>query len=156
MYIIPPDYRAGTSPWIDCRWSQKKQRGEQNRWKHLTPKQREIEWKQWKENLEKERKERCEKKRLEEKRKTEEALRQNYINNRSPNALNDGEAVTLWLVSIAIGTIFNGRIIIWIIASILLYLHFTRESRRAAKWENGGREETYKKLEEILKGDDQK
>ena len=156
MYIIPPDYRAGTSPWIDCRWSQKKQRGEQNRWKHLTPKQRETEWEQWKENLEKERKERCEKKRLEEKRKTEEALRQNYINNRSPNALNDGEAVTLWLVSIAVGTIFNGRIIIWIIASILLYLHFTRESRRAAKWENGGREETYKKLEEILKGDDQK
>lgn len=90
----------------------------------------------------------------EEKQKRAEAHdKQMYVNNRNPNSLNDGEAVVLWLIVMAVGTIFKGNWIIWIIATYLLYRHFTYEARREWEWENGGKEKYYENLKKVAKGD---
>jgi hypothetical protein len=91
---------------------------------------------------------------LEEKRKHNEKMdKQAYVNNRNPNSLGDGEAVTLWLVVMAVGTIFKGNWFIWIIATLLLIRHFTYESRREWEWENGGKEKYYQNIKNACKGD---
>ena len=121
------------------------------RWNSLTPEQQQAEYdaiyNERDQQLEEARK-KCEE---ENRSKQEEFSRQAYINNRNPNSLNNGEAIVLWLVVMIVGTIFNERLLIWTFASVLLWLHFTREKRRAIKWGNGGKEEYYKNLEEVIK-----
>lgn len=124
---------------------------ENMRWNNLTPEQQQAEYDAICGEQNKNLKEQRKKYEEETKNKQEEFSRQAYINNRSPNSLNKGESIILWLVVMCVGAIFNDRLIIWTTASIMLFLHLTRESRRAAKWENGGKEEYYKNIEDVFK-----
>lgn len=121
---------------------------EVERWNNLTPEQQKAEYekardkssdKYWTQREE------------QKKRRNEEFARQAYISNRNPHALTKDEAVVIWVAAMIVGTIFNERLFIWIFASILLFLYFTFEKRREIKWDNGGKEEYYKKLQKAHK-----
>ena len=126
---------------------------ENERWNSLTPEQQKAEYDSIcssKEDIfETIRIERAE----ERKQRHEQMARQAYIGNRSPNAPTKDEAVVLWLVAIVVGAIFNAGVFIWIIASVSLFLYLSLETRRAIKWDNGGKEEYYNQLKNANKKD---
>lgn len=47
-----------------------------------------------------------------------------------PNSLENDEATVLWIVVMAVGSIFVDRIWIWIVATFMWYRYITRHSRR--------------------------
>lgn len=47
-----------------------------------------------------------------------------------PNSLENDEATILWIIVMAIATIFKGNWIIWIVATIIWWRYITRHKRR--------------------------
>lgn len=47
----------------------------------------------------------------------------------SPDSLNNFEATVIYLVVMVIGAIFNDRIGIWIIATVIYFMHMTRHMK---------------------------
>lgn len=67
----------------------------------------------------------------EEKKKREQELKsqspQNpFANYDHPNSLENDEATIIWLIVMAVGTIFKGNWIIWIVATIIWRKYITR------------------------------
>jgi hypothetical protein len=95
---------------------------ERERDRNLTPEERERELDEYiKQN----------KKRLEEKKKNEQNLKpqssQNPFENYDhPNSLDNSEATIIWVVVMAVGTIFKGNWVNWIIATIIWLKYITR------------------------------
>jgi hypothetical protein len=76
-----------------------------------------------------------------------------YIHAESPNSLDDGEATVTWIIIMIIGSIFNARWLIWILATAIYLYRMNRYAIRKWKWDKGGKEEYYKKIENACKGD---
>lgn len=61
---------------------------------------------------------------------------QEYIDNCDiPNAMDDDVALLLYIITMIVGVIFNGRWLIWIIATILYLCHIFRRQLHKAEWE---------------------
>ena len=76
-----------------------------------------------------------------------------YIHAESPNSLDDGEATVTWIIIMIVGSIFHARWLIWILATTIYLCRMNRYAIRKWKWDNGGKEEYYKKIEDACKGD---
>lgn len=65
------------------------------------------------------------------KEKQEQRIQENFFDNCDhPNSLENDEATALWLVVMAVATIFKGNWIIWIIATIIWRRYITRHKRK--------------------------
>lgn len=95
---------------------------EYHRNKNLTPEERDKELNDFLAEI----------KKKDEEREYEKTLRaqktqENFFENCDhPNSLEDSEATILWLVVMAVGTIFKGNWIIWIVATIIWLRYITR------------------------------
>lgn len=74
-----------------------------------------------------------------------------YVYTDTVNALENSEATILWLVVMGVGAIFKDRWIIWIVATIIWLSHIFRYKIREYKWDNGGKEEYFKNIEDAAK-----
>ena len=94
--------------------------------RNLTPEEREKELDEFiKKNNEK----------WEERNKKKEAERQEAQKNPfegcdHPNSLENDEATIIWIIVMAVGTIFKGNWIIWIVATIIWWRYITRHKKR--------------------------
>ena len=52
-----------------------------------------------------------------------------------PNSLENSEATILWIVVMAVATIFKGNWIIWIVSTIIWWRYINRKKIRAQKWD---------------------
>ena len=52
-----------------------------------------------------------------------------------PDAMDDGAALLIYIIVMAVGTIFNGRWIVWISATIMYLRHIFRKQIHKNKWE---------------------
>lgn len=122
---------------------------EYQRDKALTPEQRKAEWNKIIESAKKRQKEYEQRNSFRTKPNGDEWT---YIHTENPNSLDDGEATVSWIIIMIIGAIFNARWLIWIIATAIYLCRLNRYAIRKAKWDNGGKEEYYKKIKEANKG----
>lgn len=76
-----------------------------------------------------------------------------YIHTENPNSLDTGEATVSWIIIMIVGSIFNARWVIWIVATAIYLCKLNRYAIRKWKWDNGGKEEYYKKIQDACKGD---
>lgn len=118
--------------------------------KALTPKEKEAEWDKRMDELEKQIKEYKDRQVPRVKTNTDEWL---YIHAEKPNSLDDGEATVSWIIIMVVGAIFNARWLIWIVATAIYLYRMNRYVIRQQRWENGGKEDYYKKIQDICKGD---
>lgn len=123
---------------------------EYHRDKALTPEEQKKEWNEAMAAMDKRYKEYKEK--YMKKPKSNDA-EWTYIHAESPHSLDDGEATVSWIIVMIVGTIFNARWLIWIVATAIYLCRMNRYAIRQAKWNNGGKEEYYKKINDACKGD---
>ena len=76
-----------------------------------------------------------------------------YVHAENPHSLDDGEATVSWIIVMLVGAIFNERWLIWIIATAIYLFRMNRHAIRKHKWDNGGKEEYYQKINDACKGD---
>lgn len=115
----------------------------------LTPEERK---KEWDEEIEKAKKSQKEYEQNNSSRVKANSDEWTYIHAEKPNSLDDGEALVSWIIVMLVGAIFNARWFIWIAATAIYLSHIFRYQIRKAKWDNGGKEEYYKKIEDACKG----
>ena len=116
---------------------------EYHRDKALTPEERK---KEWDEEIEK-----ADQQYHEYKKKYDTDPKENndewtYIHAEKPNSLDNGEATVSWIIVMLVGTIFKERLFIWIIATIIYLCWMNRYNIRKLKWDNGGKQEYYNKI----------
>lgn len=99
---------------------------EYHRNKNLTPEEREKELNEFLEKIKKRDEEQEREKKL-QKQKNAETFFENCDH---PNSLENDEATILWLVVMAVATIFKGNWLIWIIATIIWRRYITRHKRK--------------------------
>lgn len=116
----------------------------------LTPEERKAEWHETITRLENQRKE-C--RQNNSFKVTPNGDEWNYIHTENPNSLDDGEATVSWIIIMIVGTIFNARWLIWILATTVYIYRMKRYAIRKWKWDNGGKEEYYQKIKDTCKGD---
>ena len=125
------------------------------RWHNLTAEQQQAEYDAWEAELHKRIKEDSEKRRMEYRQKEYEKSLKGaeflYVNAEKPNSLDNGEATVSWIVVMLIGTIFNARWFIWIVATIIYLNYMCRHEIRQAKWDNEGRAEWEERIGRKLK-----
>ena len=95
---------------------------EYRRNKNLTPEEREKELNEFLDD----RKRRDEEKKQEKGAQKPKNIENPFANYDHPNSLENDEATIIWIVVMAIGTIFKGNWIIWIIATIIWRRYITR------------------------------
>ena len=103
------------------------------RWYNLTPEQRQKESAEYQkrlyEKIDQMNKER-EKKKQEERQKSAQTPEDFFKNCDHPNSLENSEATIIWIVVMAVGTIFKGNWIVWIVATAIWWRYITRHKRR--------------------------
>lgn len=95
---------------------------EYHRNKNLTPEEREKELNEFVSNIKKRDEEKGRKEVTQKQKNTENP----FANCDHPNSLENDEATIIWIVVMAIGTIFKGNWIIWIVATIIWRRYITR------------------------------
>jgi hypothetical protein len=98
---------------------------EYHRDKALTPEEREKELKDFVADIKKKDEER----KLEKQEQTQKQT-DFFENCDHPNSLENDEATILWIVVMAIATIFKGNWLIWIVATIIWRRYITRHKRK--------------------------
>ena len=124
----PFEYK--TSPHIrECKTKEEWDK-ECERWHGLTPEQRQKESADYERKLHEElAKSDAEwKKRKEEQQKKSQTPEEFFKNCDHPNSLENSEATIIWIVVMAVGTIFKGNWIVWIVATIIWWRYITRHS----------------------------
>ena len=64
-----------------------------------------------------------------------------YVNAEHPNTIDNGVATIWYIIIMLIGAVFNDRLLIWIIATVIWWRHINRKKRRQKEWDekhNGG------------------
>ena len=126
----PFEYK--TSPHIrECKTKEEWDK-ECERWHSLTPEQRQKESAEYQKRLY----EKIDQMNKESEKKKQE--RQNvsqtpedfFKNCDHPNSLENSEATIIWILVMAVGTIFKGNWIIWIVATVIWWRYITRHTRR--------------------------
>lgn len=126
----PFEYK--TSPHINQCKTKEEWDKECERWHKLTSEQRQKEsaeyQKKFYEELSKKDAE-WEKKKQEEKRKKAQNANDFFKNYDHPNSLENDEATIIWLIVMAVGTIFKGNWIIWIVATVIWWGYINRHKK---------------------------
>ncbi len=131
--------------WLkDSIKDEKERQIEFERWKALTSEERWQEIKDYNNKFN-------QKKTIDKEANMIENAKNMYIHTDSVNSLENFEATILWLIVMGVGTIFNDRWIIWIIATVIWLSHICRYQIRESKWENGGKEEYFKQFDNLNK-----
>ena len=100
---------------------------EYERDKHLTPEEREKEVEEYMKQID----QKWEKINAEKNDEKQRRARENPFKNCDhPNSLEHSEATILWIIVMAVGTIFRGNWIVWIVATVIWLSYITRHSRR--------------------------
>ena len=141
------------SPWSFPRDPAEERKKEHERWRSLTPEQRAEEWEMFSAKVRKASEERAAKKMQKQKERSEKSNEYLYVHAENPHSLDDGEATVSWLIVMIVGAIFKERWLIWIVATALYWCKMNRPAIRKWKWDNGGKEEYYKKMNDVCKGD---
>lgn len=126
----PFEYK--TSPHIrECKTKEEWDK-ECERWHSLTPEQRQKESADYERKLHEElaQSDAEWKKRKEEQQKKSQTPEEFFKNCDHPNSLENSEATIIWIVVMAVGTIFKGNWIIWIVATVIWWRYITRHTRR--------------------------
>ena len=126
----PFEYK--TSPHIhECKTKEEWDK-ECERWHSLTPEQRQKESADYERKLHEElaQSDAEWKKRKEEQQKKSQTPEELFKNCDHPNSLENSEATIIWIVVMAVGTIFKGNWIIWIVATVIWWRYITRHTRR--------------------------
>ena len=126
----PFEYK--TSPHIrECKTKEEWDK-EGERWHSLTSEQRQKESADYERKLHEElAKSDAEwKKRKEEQQKKSQTPEEFFKNCDHPNSLENSEATIIWIAVMAVGTIFKGNWIIWIVATVIWWRYITRHTRR--------------------------
>lgn len=118
----------------------------------LTPEQKQKEWDEYWFQIQAKKKEYNELKKKEQEECSKKGAEWLYIHAENPNSLDDGEALVSWIIIMLIGSIFNARWFIWIVATAIYLCRKNRYAIRKEKWDNGGKEKYYKKIEDACKG----
>lgn len=126
---------------------EKERQVEFERWKALTSEERWAEIEAYSAKV----KQNQNKKSISKEEQIIENAKHNYIFTDSVNSLENVEATILWLVVMGVGAIFHGRLIIWIIATIIWLSYIFRYKIREYKWDNGGKEEYFEKINQLNK-----
>lgn len=128
--IKPFEYKI--SPHINKCKTKEEWDKECERWRKLTPKQRQNESdeyeKKFYEELNKKNAE-WDKKKQEEKQKKSQSPEDFFKNCDHPHSLENDEATIIWLVVMAVGTIFKGNWIIWIVATVIWWRYINRHKK---------------------------
>ena len=122
-----------TSPHINECKTKEEWFKECERWRNLTPEQRQKESAEYQKKLYKEldkNNTEWEKKKQEVKQKQSQTPEDFFKNCDHPNSLENSEATILWIIVMAVGTIFKGNWIIWIVATVIWWRYITRHKRR--------------------------
>lgn len=143
------------SPYLDIFKGEEAWDAECKRWSSLTAEQQKQETEDYYANLRKEWKKKDEERKqkeyiLKEEKKIKDA-ESTYVYTDSVNSLENTEATILWIVVMAIGAIFNDRWLIWIPATLIWLSYISRYKIRKHKWDNGGKEEYFKKIDDVNK-----
>jgi hypothetical protein len=117
------------------------------RWKALTSKERQAEIEAYYKEFEQRKKTNP----INKENQIIENAKNTYIYTDTVNSMENCEATILWLVVMGVGAIFNDRLIIWIVATIIWLSHIFRYKIREYKWDNGGKEEYFKQFDELNK-----
>ena len=125
---------------------------EYNRDKALTPEERRKEWDEYYTKIKKENEERNVQRKKELEERSQKDAEWTYVNVESPNSLDNGEATVYWIIAMVVGSIFYERLSIWIIATALWLGRIFRHELRQWKWNHGGKEEYYKQLHNVCRG----
>lgn len=135
------------SPWSFPLDPPEQRKAEHERWRSLTKQQRHEEWLAFSAQ--------CEKRRLDKENKPLKNSEANdewmYINAESPNSIDDSVATIWWIIALVGGAIFKDRWLIWIFATLLWLGKIFRHEIRQWKWNHGGKEEYYQKIEDATK-----
>ena len=99
---------------------------EYHRNKNLTPEEREKELNDFLAEIKQKDKEREQDQEQEKPLRVQKTQKNFFENCDHPNSLENSEATILWLIVMAVGTIFKGNWIIWIIATIIWLRYITR------------------------------
>jgi hypothetical protein len=67
-----------------------------------------------------------------------------YVGAEHPNTIDNGTATIWYIIIMVVGAVFNDRLLIWIIATVIWWNHINRKARRQKEWDekhkNGGNE----------------
>jgi hypothetical protein len=99
---------------------------EYERDKNLTPEERDKELEEYMKQVDQKWKKINAEKNAEKQRRAQENP---FKNCDHPNSLENSEATILWIIVMAVGTIFKGNWIIWIVATVIWWRYITRHSR---------------------------
>lgn len=64
-----------------------------------------------------------------------------YVDADHPNTINNGTATLWYIIIMLIGAVFNDRLMIWIVATVIWWTHINRKAIRQKEWNkkhNGG------------------
>ena len=60
---------------------------------------------------------------------------QMYVDTDHPNTIDNGTATIWYIIVMVIGAVFNDRLLIWIIATIIWWKHINRKAIRQKEWD---------------------
>ena len=142
-------YDSIYSPW-NTSMNYEEKKIEHERWRSLTPQQRHEEWEAFIKKTQEEADEKEVKKMEAQEERSKKEAEWLYIHAEKPHSLDNGEATVSWIIVMLVGTIFNARWLIWIVATFIYLNHIFRYQIRKWKWDNGGKEEYYQKNKRCL------
>lgn len=58
-----------------------------------------------------------------------------YVDADNPSTMDNGTATLWYIIIMVVGAIFNDRLLIWIIATIIWWCHINRKARRQKEWD---------------------
>ena len=64
-----------------------------------------------------------------------------YVDSDHPNTIDNGVATLWYIIIMLVGAVFNDRLLIWIIATVIWWRHINRKKIRQKEWDkkhNGG------------------
>lgn len=124
---------------------------EQTRWNNLTDEERAKELEELSAARREESRKRLEKKKEEQYKRNLQGAEHTYVYTDTVNTIENSEATVIWLIVMVVGAIFKDRLLIWVVATAIWWCFINRYKIRKHKWDNGGKEEYLKKLDETFK-----
>ena len=63
-----------------------------------------------------------------------------YVDADHPSTIDNGTATIWYIIIMVVGAVFNDRVSIWIIATVIWWRHINRKSRRQKEWDEKHKE----------------
>ena len=65
-----------------------------------------------------------------------------YVDAEHPSTIDNGTATLWYIIIMVVGAVFNDRLMIWVMATVIWWRHINRKNRRQKEWDekhNGGK-----------------